>query len=202
MLALGLRTRAGSSLLSYFHCPAPQIFQSKNNDSIRSVSTSPYGRTHVWKRRPPVLPLPVVPKYAQTVIRSDGSSFVHWITSPKSLVRLTRDTTNNPLWNMANWANDRTLDEEVGSAGRMGRFSRKFGGTTLLKEAVTAKTEEKEKEDVEVKEDMVDLTGEVDMAMGGSMGGVLDDVSWYEQMAEMTGGESKMPGKGKKKKKD
>lgn len=197
MLALGLRTRAGSSLLSNFHSPTAQILQPRNHDFIRSVSTSPYGRTHVWKRRPPVLPLPVVPKYAQTVIRSDGSSFVHWITSPKSLVRLTRDTTNNPLWNMANWANDRTLDEEVGSAGRMGRFSRKFGGTTLPKEAVT---EEKEKKDVEVKEDMVDLTDEVDIAMGGSMGGVLDDVSWYEQMAELTGGEPKTPGKGKKKK--
>jgi len=101
---------------------------------------------------------------------------------------------------MANWANDRTLDEEVGSTGRMGRFSRKFGGTTLPKEAVTTKTEEKEKENVEVKEDMVDLAGEMDMAIDGSMGGVLDDVSWYEQMAELTGGEPKTPGKGKKRK--
>lgn len=198
MLALGLRTRAGPSLLS----PSACIFQPKNNDSIRSVSTSPYGRTHVWKRRPPVLPLPVVPKYAQTVVRSDGSSFVHWITSPKSIVRLTRDTTNNPLWNLANWANDSTLDEEIGSTGRMGRFSRKFGGTTLPKEAMTTVTEEKEKNDVEVKEDMVDLSGGMDMAKGGSMGGVLDDVSWYEQMAELTGGEPKTPKKGEKKKKD
>lgn len=126
----------------------------------------------------------------------------HWITSPKSIVRLTRDTTNNPLWNLANWANDSTLDEEIGSTGRMGRFSRKFGGTTLPKEAMTTVTEEKEKNDVEVKEDMVDLSGGMDMAKGGSMGGVLDDVSWYEQMAELTGGEPKTPKKGEKKKKD
>lgn len=84
----------------------------------------------------------------------------------------------------------------------MGRFNRKFGVITLPKETMTPKTEEKEKKDVEVreKEDMVDLTGGMDM--GGSMGGMLDDVNWYEQMAELTGGEPEMPGKGKKKKKD
>lgn len=91
----------------------------------RSISNSPYGRTHVWKRRPPVLPNPVVPKFPQKVIRSDGTSFTHWTTSPKSLVRLTRDTTNNPHWNTGN-PNDTSIEEETGSAGRMGRFSRKF----------------------------------------------------------------------------
>lgn len=93
--------------------------------SSRSISNSPYGRTHVWKRRPTSLPNPVVPKYPQKVIRSDGTSFTHWITSPKSLVRLTRDTTNNPHWNTGN-PGDRSLEDESGSAGRMGRFSRKF----------------------------------------------------------------------------
>lgn len=97
----------------------------KWRQSSRSISNSPYGRTHVWKRRPPPLPNPVVPKYPQKVIRSDGTSFTHWITSPKSLVRLTRDTTNNPHWNTGN-PGDRLLEEESGSAGRMGRFSRKF----------------------------------------------------------------------------
>ena len=91
----------------------------------RSISNSPYGRTHVWKRRPPVLPNPVVPKFPQKVIRSDGTSFTHWTTSPKSLVRLTRDTTNNPHWNTGN-PSDRSIEEESGAAGRMGRFSRKF----------------------------------------------------------------------------
>jgi hypothetical protein len=40
-------------------------------------------------------------------------------------VRLTRDTTNNPHWNTGN-PGDKLLEEEGGSAGRMGRFSRKF----------------------------------------------------------------------------
>ncbi|KAF5353323.1 hypothetical protein D9756_007989 [Leucocoprinus leucothites] len=206
MQALSLRTKAGSSLVSRNLDHQLKILPS---NFTRSVSTSPYGRTHVWKRRPPVLPNPVVPKYPQTIIRSDGSSFVHWTTSPKSMVRLTRDTTNNPVWNTANWASDRALDEETGSAGRMGRFNRKFGGVTISKEEVNvSKKEGKGKKEVEVKkeeetvaEDMVDLTG---MGMGmhkGGMGGVLDDVSWFEQMADLTGGEAQAPGKGKKKKK-
>jgi hypothetical protein len=132
------------------------------------------------------------------------------------MVKLTRDTTNNPLWNTAAWASERSLEEEDGSTGRMGRFSRKFGGVTMPKEmsqpAASAESKGKEegvkppeaKKDVEesVKEDMVDLTG-MGMGMGKSsvgMGGVLDDVSWFEQMADLTGGEAKAPGKGKKKK--
>ncbi|KAJ3574859.1 hypothetical protein NP233_g1481 [Leucocoprinus birnbaumii] len=210
MRALNLRTRAGSSLITQCSVILHNPPKSLPSTSTRSVSTSPYGRTHVWKRRPPVLPNPVVPMFPQTIIRADGSSFVQWTTSPKSIVRLTRDTTNNPLWNTANWASDRALEEESGSTGRMGRFSRKFGGVTVPKEELSkpSKKEEKSKAAPEAvkheevpKEDMVDLTG-MNMGMKGGMGGVLDDVSWFEEMAEMTGGEAKAPGKGKKKKKD
>ncbi|KAJ3513388.1 hypothetical protein NLJ89_g2984 [Agrocybe chaxingu] len=95
------------------------------HQTCRSVSNSPYGRTHVWKRRAPVLPNPVVPKFPQKVIRSDGTSFTQWTTSPKSLVRLTRDTTNNPYWNTGN-PSDRSIEEESSTTGRMGRFSRRF----------------------------------------------------------------------------
>ncbi|CAA7262636.1 unnamed protein product [Cyclocybe aegerita] len=95
------------------------------HQTCRSVSNSPYGRTHVWKRRAPILPNPVVPKFPQKVIRSDGTSFTHWTTSPKSLVRLTRDTTNNPYWNTGN-PSDRSIEEESSTTGRMGRFSRRF----------------------------------------------------------------------------
>ncbi|KAF7307522.1 hypothetical protein MIND_00546800 [Mycena indigotica] len=94
----------------------------------RAISSSPYGRTHVWKRRKPVLPNPVVPKFPQRVIRADGSSFLHWTTSPRSLIRLTRDTTSNPLWNTAMWSDGRGLEEESESTGRLGRFNRRFEG--------------------------------------------------------------------------
>jgi hypothetical protein len=93
--------------------------------TLRSVSSSPYGRTHVWKRRPKRLPNPIVPQFPQRVIRSDGSSFTHWTTSPRALIRLTRDVANHPLWNVAALLGDGAAEEsEV--AGRLGRFNRKF----------------------------------------------------------------------------
>ncbi|KAJ7625544.1 hypothetical protein FB45DRAFT_921716 [Roridomyces roridus] len=94
----------------------------------RSISSSPYGRAHVWKRRDPVLPNPVVPKFPQRVVRADGSSFLHWTTSPRSLIRLTRDTTSNPLWNTGMWLDGRGMEEENETTGRLGRFNRKFDG--------------------------------------------------------------------------
>lgn len=93
----------------------------------RSVSSSPYGRTHVWKRRQAKLPNPVVPQFPQRVIRADGSSFVHWTTSPRSVIKLTRDMTNNPTWNPGMWKSDST-EEESAVTGRLGRFNRRFDG--------------------------------------------------------------------------
>jgi ribosomal protein L31 len=91
----------------------------------RGVSSSPYGRTHVWKRRPKRLPNPIVPQFPQRVIRSDGSSFTHWTTSPRPLIRLTRDVTNHPMWNVSSLMGEGAAEEsEV--TGRLGRFNRKF----------------------------------------------------------------------------
>ncbi|KAF5364644.1 hypothetical protein D9758_005577 [Tetrapyrgos nigripes] len=94
----------------------------------RSVSSSPYGRTHVWKRREPTLPNPLPPKFPQRVIRADGSSFTHWTTSPRSILRLTRDTTNHPVWNTYMWADDEAVEDEANTTGRVGRFNKKFEG--------------------------------------------------------------------------
>jgi hypothetical protein len=91
----------------------------------RGVSSSPYGRTHVWKRRAKRLPNPVVPQFPQRVIRADGSSFTHWTTSPRPLLRLTRDVTNHPLWNIAALRGEGVAEESEVS-GRLGRFNRKF----------------------------------------------------------------------------
>ncbi|TBU37135.1 hypothetical protein BD309DRAFT_932828 [Dichomitus squalens] len=91
---------------------------------VRAVSSSPYGRTHVWKRRQKKLPNPMVPVFPQRLVRVDGSTIVHWTTSPRSVIRLTRDTTNNPLWNAARFVGMDEEEDEV--TGRMGRFSRRF----------------------------------------------------------------------------
>jgi len=100
---------------------------------IRFVSSSPYGRTHVWRRRAPKLPNPVVPQFPQRVILADGSSFTHWTTSPRSTIKLTRDTTNNPLWNP--WLGLGNAEDLEGAAtGRLGRFRRRFeelGGSEM-----------------------------------------------------------------------
>ncbi|KAG8872003.1 hypothetical protein FRB97_005213 [Tulasnella sp. 331] len=87
----------------------------------RSRSTSPYGRSHL--RKQPDIPNPVVPHFRQRVILSDGSTFTHMTTSPRSIIRLTRDLTNNPFWSPS--STDISFGDE--EAGRMGRFKRKFG---------------------------------------------------------------------------
>jgi hypothetical protein len=97
-----------------------------SSNTKRSVSSSPYGRTHVWKRRPKRLPNPIVPQFPQRVIRSDGSSYTHWTTSPRPLIRLTRDVTNHPLWNVAAALRGEGVLEESEVTGRLGRFNRKF----------------------------------------------------------------------------
>jgi Ribosomal protein L31p, N-terminal len=79
----------------------------------------------VWKHRRPKLPNPIVPIFPQRVVLSDGSSFTHYTTSPRSRIRLTRDLTNNPLWNYG-MSKGGLFEDEEGSSGRMGRFRRKF----------------------------------------------------------------------------
>jgi hypothetical protein len=106
----------------------PQSLRLKAAGQVRSVSTSPYGRTHVWKYRRPMMPNPVVPRFPQLVIRADGSSFTHWTTSPRSILKLTRDLTNNPVWNTSQWLDDQGVEDEASTTGRLGRFNRKFAG--------------------------------------------------------------------------
>ncbi|KAI0792357.1 hypothetical protein C8Q75DRAFT_731597 [Abortiporus biennis] len=103
---------------------ASSQFKSRAQTQTRSVSSSPYGRTHVWKKRDHVLPKPFVPEYPQLVVKSDGSTFTHYTTSPRSVIRLTRDTSNNPVWNPEAYLASSLEEDE--SAGRLGRFSRKF----------------------------------------------------------------------------
>ena len=67
----------------------------------------------------------MVPVFPQRLVRVDGSTIVHYTTSPRSIIRLTRDTTNNPLWNASRFVGMGEEEDEV--TGRMGRFSRRFG---------------------------------------------------------------------------
>ncbi|KAI0324979.1 hypothetical protein GY45DRAFT_1330956 [Cubamyces sp. BRFM 1775] len=122
------------SLLSAFPCSSRSVAGAASafrtaSDALtlqtRSVSSSPYGRTHVWKRRQKKLPNPMVPVFPQRLVRVDGSTIIHYTTSPRSVIRLTRDTTNNPVWNAARFVGMDEEEDEV--TGRLGRFGRKFG---------------------------------------------------------------------------
>lgn len=84
-----------------------------------------YGKSHLIKERR--LPAPVVPTFAQKVALSDGSTFTHWTTSPRSTIRLTRDLSNSPLWTLSATASGGRATTEDDSSGRMGRFRSKFG---------------------------------------------------------------------------
>ncbi|EMD32685.1 hypothetical protein CERSUDRAFT_126513 [Gelatoporia subvermispora B] len=60
------------------------------------------------------------------IVRSDGATIIHYGTSPRSSLRLTRDTSSNPLWNVGGQAG--SAEEEDAVTGRLGRFRRRFEG--------------------------------------------------------------------------
>jgi hypothetical protein len=81
-----------------------------------------YGKTHVTVKKPRRLPAPVVPTFPQKVTLSDGSTFTHWTTSPRSSIRLTRDISNSPLWTLSAARGGQEEDQ----SGRLSRFRSKF----------------------------------------------------------------------------
>ncbi len=60
------------------------------------------------------------PTFRQVVVQSDGSTFRIKTTSPKSILTLTRDCLNHPLWNPLS----KVVDD---SAGEILKFSNRFG---------------------------------------------------------------------------
>lgn len=72
----------------------------------------------------PTLPPPLPAVYPQRILLSDGSTFTSYTTAPTpSIVRLTRDVTNNSLW-----APGTEKRVEGGQEGRVGKFRRRFEG--------------------------------------------------------------------------
>ncbi|RPD57498.1 hypothetical protein L226DRAFT_481654 [Lentinus tigrinus ALCF2SS1-7] len=125
LLSLLPSTSRATCASSFAPAKSSLSLSSIHQTQTRSVSSSPYGRTHVWKRRPKKMPNPVVPVFPQRLVRVDGSTIIHYTTSPRSVIKLTRDTTNNPVWNAARFVGMDEEEDEV--TGRLGRFSRRFG---------------------------------------------------------------------------
>jgi hypothetical protein len=87
-----------------------------------------YGNSHVMVKKARRLPPPVVPMYPQKVVLSDGSSFTHWTTSPRSSIRLTRDISNSPLWTLSAASGG----EEDDTSGRLSKFRLRFDQSGAL----------------------------------------------------------------------
>jgi predicted secreted protein len=58
------------------------------------------------------------------VILSDGSSYKQLTTSPRGVIRNTKDARNNPLWNPSM---RELADVEEDEAGRLAKFRERFG---------------------------------------------------------------------------
>ncbi|KAF8475671.1 hypothetical protein BDZ91DRAFT_710100 [Kalaharituber pfeilii] len=77
----------------------------------------------------------------QLVILSDGSAYRQLTTSPKGIIRSTKDVRNHPLWNPSI---HRLVDVEEDEAGKLRAFRERFGRLWDNKELL-----EKEKEDAQ-----------------------------------------------------
>jgi hypothetical protein len=72
------------------------------------------------------------------VILSDGSSYKQLTTSPRGVLRSTKDIRNNPLWNPSM---KELADVEEDEAGRLRRFRERFGGAFEVDEEVVGEGE-------------------------------------------------------------
>ncbi|CAG8561643.1 11778_t:CDS:2, partial [Acaulospora colombiana] len=60
--------------------------------------------------------------FTQQIVLSNGATYTIRTTSPKSLIKLIRDTRNHPLWNPT--TADGALDDE---SGQLSKFTKRFG---------------------------------------------------------------------------
>lgn len=117
-----------------------------------------------WNRLPRT-----VPQFSSTTILADGSSIQRTTTSPRRIVRLTRDPTNHPLWNPRQ-------ERKVGGdgdddSGRLGRFRRRFQEAEAAVIDVEAQTESAAQDagsDVQFGQEDLDWMSGGQMARAGS----------------------------------
>ncbi|KAJ3116310.1 hypothetical protein HK100_001102 [Physocladia obscura] len=86
-----------------------------------------------------VLTLAAIPKAAsphfffQKVVHSDGSTFTMRCTTPKAVLKLTKDTRNHMLWNPSFI----TIDDRT---GELSKFASRFGDLSSFDEFVSGDT--------------------------------------------------------------
>lgn len=112
--------RQGASSLK----ASPSTQQTRSTSSLHKTAWP--SKTHL--RPAPRMPNPLPAIYPQLVILSDGSSFTSYTTAPSPAVyRLTRDVTNNPLWNLNKDGGVGRRGEGEEDGGRLARFKRLYG---------------------------------------------------------------------------
>lgn len=74
----------------------------------------------------------------QIVILSDGSAYKQLTTSPKGVIRSTKDVRNHPMWNPSI---QKLMDVEEDDAGKLSAFRERYGRGFDNKEASAAAAE-------------------------------------------------------------
>ncbi|KAG0336029.1 hypothetical protein BG004_008224 [Podila humilis] len=80
----------------------------------KSTATSSESTTSPAARSPEL--------FDQTIVLSNGATFTLRTPSPRSQIRLTRDTRNHPLWNP-----DLSGNASSDDSGQLSKFAKKFG---------------------------------------------------------------------------
>ncbi|OMJ25489.1 50S ribosomal protein L31 [Smittium culicis] len=94
----------------------------KTNSSLRYAKTM----AKLWRPRKEIavskFKFGIHPElFTQRIVLSDGSSFTIKTTSPKPIVKLSKDTRNHQLWNPQNKYD---LNDE---GGHLSKFNKRFG---------------------------------------------------------------------------
>lgn len=129
----GLTTRTAKSALG-------SVQQTRSTSSLHKTAWP--SKTHL--RAKPRIPNPLPAIYPQLVIQADGSSFTQYTTAPSPAVyRLTRDVTNNPLWNLNKDGGMGRRGDGEEDGGRLARFRRLYGESTSSSSSTESSASEK-----------------------------------------------------------
>ncbi|KAJ9098158.1 hypothetical protein QFC21_004487 [Naganishia friedmannii] len=118
------------------------VHQTRSTSSLHKTAWP--SKTHL--RAKPRIPNPLPALYPQLVIQADGSSFTQYTTAPSPAVyRLTRDVTNNPLWNLNKDGGMGRRGDGEEDGGRLARFRRLYGESTSSSSSATTEAATSEK---------------------------------------------------------
>lgn len=118
---------------------SPSTQQTRSTSSLHKTAWP--SKTHL--RPTPRMPNPLPAIYPQLVILSDGSSFTSYTTAPSPAVyRLTRDVTNNPLWNLNKDGGVGRRGEGEEDGGRLARFKRLYGESSASTSSTSESTDQ------------------------------------------------------------